>query len=68
MTPSNSAYIIPYLASSRFREISPRIVKGPADKGVMSPAPDPRKYPGEAYGDAFICYVDGAVNELFEHL
>ena len=65
---NEKAYSSPYLASSRFREISPRIVKGLADGGVMSPAPDPRKHPGEAYGDAFICYVDRAVNELFEHL
>ena len=63
---NEKAYSSPYLASSGFREMSPRIVKGLADGGAMSPAPDPRKHPGEDYGDAFTGYVDEAINELFD--
>ena len=61
---NEKAYGSLYLASSRFREISPRIMKMLAEGGVMSPIPDPRKYPGEKYNDAFLSYVDGAIDEL----
>lgn len=63
---NEKAYSSPYLASSKFREMSPRIVRGLADGGAISPAPDPRKHPGEDYSDAFIGYVDEAINELFD--
>jgi hypothetical protein len=61
------AYGSLYLASSRFREISPRIMKKLADGGVMYPIPDPRRHPGEEYNDAFLSYIDEAINELFGH-
>jgi hypothetical protein len=61
---NEKAYGSLYLASSRFREISPRIMKMLAEGGVMSPIPDPRKHPGENYNAAFLSYVDGAIDEL----
>lgn len=61
---NEKAYGSLYLASSRFREISPRIMKMLAEGGVMSPIPDPRMHPGEKYNAAFLSYVDRAINEL----
>lgn len=51
------AYESPYLASSRLREISPRIIKRLANIGVVSTIPDSRRFPGEDYGPAFFEYV-----------
>lgn len=59
------AYASPYLASSRLREISPRIIRKLANAGAMSPIPDSRKYPGEEFNAAFLGYIDKATNELF---
>lgn len=64
---NDRAYGSPYLASSRFREISPRIMKKLADAGVMYPIPDPLKHPGEEYNDAFLSYIDEAINELLDN-
>jgi hypothetical protein len=61
---NEKAYSSLYLASSRFREISPRIMKMLAEGGVMSPIPDPLMHPGEKYNAAFLSYVDRAINEL----
>lgn len=59
------AYGSPYLASSRFREISPRIISKFANAGAMSPIPDSRKSPGEEFNAAFLGYIDNVANELF---
>lgn len=63
---NEKAYGSPYLASSRLREISPRITKKLANAGVMSPIPDSRRYPGEEFSAAFFHYVDRATKELLD--
>ena len=64
---NEKAYGSRYLASSRLREISPRITKMLAEGGVISSIPDPRKHPGEKYNDAFLSYIDRAINGLIAH-
>ena len=63
---NEKAYGSLYLASSRFREMSPRVTKRLASGGIMSPIPDPRNHPGEEYNTAFLSYVDSAINELLD--
>jgi hypothetical protein len=63
---NEKAYGSPYLVSSRFREISPRVLKRLANGGIMSSTPDPGNYPGEEYNAAFLSYVDSAINELHD--
>jgi len=58
------AYGSPYLASSRFREISPGIIRKLSDAGVKTSPPDSRRYPGEDYSEAFIDYVGTTIKEL----
>ena len=60
------AYGSLYLASSRFREISPRVMKRLANACVILPIPDPWNHPGEEYNDAFLSYIYGAIDELLD--
>ena len=62
---NEKAYGSPYLASSRFREISPRIIRRLANAGAMSPIPDSRKFPGEEFNAAFLGYIEKTTDELF---
>jgi hypothetical protein len=54
----------PYLASSRLREISPRIIKKLVNTSVISTVPDSRRFLGEDYGPAFFEYVYQVMDAL----
>ena len=58
------AYGSLYLVSSRFRDISPGIIRKLSDAGVKNPPPDSRRYPGEDYNEAFMDYMDKILREL----
>ena len=59
------AYESLYLASSRFREISPGIMRRLANAGATSPIPEVQKYPGEEFNAAFLGYIEKTTDELF---